>query len=193
MQPDRRHTIAVLRAITEQYVTKRVNTESILAEYHREFAPITAYLIEMHCITRCKASVLYISTFPTEYRPGITTRLMIKCPDICPNDGYDLKEMNSTAQFIITSQPAIALLAATTPYTAPIAPLLPAPVPTPVPTPMPVAPMPAAQLLYLLWFHQSHIARCLSASCQVCPARQARYGTRTSATSQWRRLIYRAI
>ncbi|KAF8672530.1 hypothetical protein AX14_005552 [Amanita brunnescens Koide BX004] len=141
-QPNCHHTIATLHAITEQYVAKRVNTESILAEYHREFAPIAAYLIKMHHITRHEANVLYISTFPTEYHPDITTQLTIKCPDVRPNDGYDLKEMNSAAQFIITSWPAIALLAATMPHTAPIAPPLPAPVPTPVPTPAPVAPAP---------------------------------------------------
>ena len=65
---------------------------------------------------------------------------LIKCPDVRPDDGYNLKDMDSAAQFVISSRPAIALLAATTP---------PAPIPPP-PTPVatfssaPPAPAPAA-------------------------------------------------
>ena len=93
-------------------------------------------------MTKHEASILFMSTFPKEFRADITTWLTIKCPDVRPDDGYNLKDMDSAAQFVISSRPAIALLAATT---------LPAPIPSP-PSPVatysstPLTPAPAAAL-----------------------------------------------
>jgi len=126
-QPDRRHTIAALRTITDRYSSQTITSETTLAEYHREFSGTAQYLITKHRMTGREASIMYMSAFASDIRPDITTRLTIKCPDVRPDDGYDLKEMNSAAQFVISSRPAIALLAATTP-------------PTPAPAPAPVAP-----------------------------------------------------
>jgi len=136
-QPDRRHTIAALRAITDRYSSQAITSEVTLAEYHREFSATAQYLISKHRMTGREASVMYMSAFPSEIRPDITTRLTIKCPDVRPDDGYDLKEMNNAAQFVISSRPAIALLADTTPRTA-----APAPVHTPAALPPPpIAPV----------------------------------------------------
>ena len=132
-QPDRRHTIAALRIITDRYSSQAITSEAKLAEYHREFSATAQYLMKKHRITSREASVMYMSAFASEIRPDITTRLTIKCPDVRPDDGYDLKEMNSAAQFVISSRPAIALLADTTPRT---------PTPAPAPTPMPATPPP---------------------------------------------------
>ena len=78
---------------------------------------------------------MYMSAFPLELRPDITTRLTIKYPDIHPDDGYDLKDMNSATQFIISSRSAIALLAAMMPQ--PPTPPMPAPPSPPSTTPTP--------------------------------------------------------
>ncbi len=103
-QPDRRHTIAALRAITDRYSAQAIMSETSLAEYHREFSATAQYLISKHRMTRREASILYMSAFASGIRPDITTRLTIKCPDVRPDDGYDLKEMNSAAQFVISSR-----------------------------------------------------------------------------------------
>jgi hypothetical protein len=110
----------------------------VLAKYFHEFSSTANYLVSKHCMTKHEASILFISAFPREFRADITTRLTIKCPDVRPDNGYDLKDMDSAAQFVISSRPAIALLAATmlpTPTPPP-----PIPVTTYTPTPPPPAP-----------------------------------------------------
>jgi hypothetical protein len=139
-QPNRRHTISALCAITDHFQAQGVNAETVLAEYFREFSSTTNYLVSKHRMTKRKASILFISAFPREFRADITTRLTIKCPDIRPDDGYDLKDMDSAAQFVISSRPAIALLAATTLPT----PMPPPPVPVATYTPTPPPPTPTA-------------------------------------------------
>ena len=71
----------------------------VLAEYFCEFSSTANYLVSKHCMTKREASM---STFPKEFRANITTRLTVKCPDVCPDDGYNLKDMDSTAQFVIS-------------------------------------------------------------------------------------------
>ena len=99
-QPDRRHTISALRAITDRFQAQGVNSEMVLAEYFREFSSTANYLVSKHRMTKCEASILFISSFPKEFRADITTQLTIKCPDVCPDDGYNLKDMDSAAQFV---------------------------------------------------------------------------------------------
>ena len=64
----------------------------VLAEYFCEFSSTANYLVSKHCMTKCEASM---STFPKEFRANITTRLTVKCPDVRPDDGYNLKDMDS--------------------------------------------------------------------------------------------------
>ena len=104
----------------------------VLAEYFCEFSSTANYLVSKHCMTKREASM---STFPKEFRANITTWLTVKCPDVCPDDGYNLKDMDSTTQFVISSRPSLALPTATMPP-API-PLPPAPVATYNSTPPP--------------------------------------------------------
>ena len=121
--------------MSDHFSVHNVTSETALAEYHREFSGTAQYLIGKHCMTRCKASIMYMSTFPLELQPDITTWLMIKHPDVHPDDSYDLKDMNSAVQFIISLRSAIALLAATMPQP-----------PTP-PTPAPPFPLSTASAL----------------------------------------------
>ena len=143
-QPDRRHTIAALYAISDRFSAQTVASETTLAEYYREFSGTAQYLIRKRRMTRREASIMYMSAFPSELRPEITTRLTIKHPDVHPDDGYDLKDMSSAAQFIITSRSALALLAATTPL-VPTLPTPPTPPPPSLPMPAPLAPSPPIQ------------------------------------------------
>ena len=136
-QLDCHHTIAALRAITNKHAAKVVSTKTGLAEYHHEFSGTANYLMSKHCMMSCEASIMYMSTFPASVRPNITAQLTIKCPDVHPDNGYNLKDMMNAAQFIISSQPAIDLLATTTP----LQPSVPVPVPQP---PMAAYVMPAA-------------------------------------------------
>ena len=135
-QLDHRHTIAALYTISNHFSAHSVTSETALAKYHREFSRTAQYLIRKHHMTRREASIMYMSAFPPELRPDITTRLTIKYPDIHPDDGYDLKDMNSATQFIISSRSAIALLAAMMPQ--PPTPPMPAP-----PSPPSTAPTPS--------------------------------------------------
>ena len=64
----------------------------VLAEYFCEFSSTANYLVSKHCMTKREASM---STFPKEFRANITTRLTVKCPDVRPDDGYNLKDMDS--------------------------------------------------------------------------------------------------
>lgn len=145
-QPDRRHTIAALHAVSDRFSAQIIASETTLAEYYREFSGTAQYLIGKHRMTRREASIMYMSAFPPELRPDITTRLTIKHPDTHPDDGYDLKDMNSAAQFIISSRSALALLAATTPLiptlpTPPMPTLLPPPSTTSAPSPLSTQPL----------------------------------------------------
>ena len=113
-----------------------------LTEYHCEFSGTANYLVSKHRMTSRKASIMYMSVFPVSVRPDITTQLTIKCPDVRPDDGYNLKDMMNAAQFVISSKPAIDLLAATTP----LQPSVPAPAPQP---PMAAYVTPAAVTPYV--------------------------------------------
>ena len=90
--------------------------------------------------------------FPVSVRPDITTQLMIKCPDVRPDDGYNLKDMMNAMQFVISSKPAIDLLAPTTP----LQPSMPAPVPQP---PMAAYVTPAAATPYVPDLPSSYAAQ----------------------------------
>ena len=105
-----------------------------------------------HRMMSREASIMYMSTFPVSIRPNITTRLTIKCPDVCPDDGYNLKDMMNAAQFIISSKPAIDLLAATTPLQLSV----PAPALQP---PMAAYVMPAAATPYVPDLPSSYAAQ----------------------------------
>lgn len=114
-KPENRHTIAALQSISSTFQAKQTMTGPALGEFHREFSETAGFLVSKSKMTRREAGLMFISSFPTEYRPDITTRLTVKHPDVRPDEGYELADIFNAAEFVISSRPVIALMAATMP------------------------------------------------------------------------------
>ena len=73
------------------------------SDYHWQFVTYATYLVSQGRLSKCERSQMYIAGFPQPVWSSILQRLLVKKPDVLPDNSYDFADIQEAAVFILNS------------------------------------------------------------------------------------------
>lgn len=104
LNDDSRFTLHDLDALVDR--TSRLNhlTAELYGEFQRAFAACSGYLLDNHRLSPREASRAFLRGLPSSVHTSVINRLAIRKPDVLPDNGYDMEDIEEAVLYVLRSR-----------------------------------------------------------------------------------------
>lgn len=96
-----KYSLNDLLKLVQKFLTKAMETQETLAEYHCEFMVLASYLEKEKLASRDELNRKYVLGLPTSFRTKVLNQLTEEDPKHTPGLGHDYLQVNRAARYVL--------------------------------------------------------------------------------------------